>query len=232
MRAVVAVFARSHEYHMAKREQNGLSFLFTPAGPGQSQAVELWKRSRILFLLGAAGTGKTSCALGLALREVLNSDRKTLWLTRPQVECDEESGLLPGTLREKLLPWLGPFSDVVGALSDGTFADLERQLAHRLEVQPVGLMRGRTVHNGVLIADEAQNCTFNQLKCLVTRIGRGGRAIICGDTEQSDLFKAKDSPLAAVAKKLEQLDAVSVVRFNANADQLRDPILSDILRLL
>ena len=109
-----------------------------------------------------------------------------LMLTRPMVGCDEDLGFLPGNVEEKTLPWLLPFKDV---LADLTFDSWERmQEAVDVEFIPTGMLRGRTVSHGILIADELQNATASQIKCILTRIGRGGRIIALADPDQSAVF--------------------------------------------
>lgn len=218
---------------MAKSKvANELGFLYRPQSPAQEEAEELWRRSRILFLLGPSGCGKTACALGMSLKEVLKAEKSKLLLARPLVTCDEDIGHLPGDLLEKLAPWMGSFHDVFGSLSTSEWHNLQLQLQDRLELVQVGMLRGRTVRNGVLIVDEAQNCSFSQLKCILTRVGEGGRIVICGDTEQSDKFNKEYSPLQYVANKLVKLDTVAVVRFDSQMDQMRDPLVSEILSLI
>lgn len=214
---------------MAKAKKvEELGFTFTPKGKSQQLAAEVYRESRVLFLLGPAGTGKTGCALGLALNHILRTERMKLWLTRPQVTCDENCGFLPGDLKQKLLPWLGPFYDVFSSFSDSPWEQLEKSLSERLEIVPLGFMRGRTVRQAVLVADELQNATEPQLKCLMTRIGQGGKLVLCGDYDQSDKFTAKNSPLAKVAEKMKGVEGITIIRFDAE-DQLRDPLVTKIL---
>lgn len=209
-----------------------LNFYYKAKSPGQEEAEELWKQSRILFLMGPAGVGKTTAALGIALKEIFRNDKLKLILSRPAVDCEEQLGFLPGDLNEKLDAWMGPFRDVFDSLSGSDWAGLQHQLVNRMEVVSVGMFRGRTVRNGILILDEAQNCSYSQLKCILTRIGENGRIIICGDPEQSDRFPKQHSPLVYVANKLTNVDAVSKVYFDVETDQVRDPLVNEILERL
>lgn len=209
------------------------SITVEPRSPGQQMVMDLWPRSRILFLLGAAGVGKSHIALALATAEILSMPKKErgkLMLSRPMVTCDEPIGFLPGDLTEKTLPWLSPFQDVFGQMSFAKWESLAAEL--ELEMVPVGMLRGRTVRNGVLVLDEGQSLTPAQLKCALSRIGTGGRIVICGDPDQSDRYPPNKCPLVDTAKRLEKLDTVSVVRFHPVRDQLRDPLVSEILELL
>lgn len=216
---------------MANPPAAGVQVLLHPRSEAQRRAIDLWPRSRVLFLLGPAGTGKTAVALGLALAAVLRAaaPRLRLLLTRPTVACDEDLGYLPGDLGEKLGPWLAPFRDVLGDLSFAKWDDV--RAAADVELVPVGLLRGRTVANGVLVADEAQNMTAAQVKCLLTRVGRNGRLIVCGDPDQSDRFAPGRVPVLDAARRLADLDTVSLVQFTA-ADVVRDPLVGEILARL
>ena len=157
--------------------------VFTPKNDAQRKMQELWQSSRIIFAIGSAGSGKSHAALALAL-----TDRKgPLWLCRPAIACGEELGFLPGTLDEKLLPWMAPFADVLASMS---FDKLDKVIDHvNVEALSVGMLRGRTV-NGVLIVDEAQNLSKNQLVCVLTRLGLFGKIVICGDPDQSEIGRA------------------------------------------
>lgn len=213
--------------------KNELIVSFTPHNESQQLCVDLWARSRIMFLLGEAGTGKSHVAMALSLTEILNmeSQRKPmLMMTRPMVTVDdEEFGFLPGTSEEKLLPWLAPLSDVY---SEMTFAKWDKlQAAVDLQMVPIGMLRGRTIRNGVCIIDEAQDMSESQLKCALTRIGRNGRLILCGDPDQSSRYAKKNSPLLNAANKLFDLDTVATIKFTPD-DQVRDPLVSEILRRL
>jgi phosphate starvation-inducible PhoH-like protein len=209
---------------------DALDFLYRPLSPSQQLAEERWRDSRILFFFGPAGTGKSTAALGMAVREALKAvgreahNRQKIWLARPTVTCDEPLGFLPGDLGEKLQPWLAPLHDCFGDLSNSTWEMLEKTLS--IEAVAVGMLRGRTIRNGTLIIDEGQQLTYAQLKCAVTRLGRDSRICVCGDPDQSDIFDPKKSPLLDVAKRLAGLDEVAVVKFS---EQLRDPLISDIL---
>ena len=218
---------------MAKSKSDcPINLVYNSRNAAQEDAEEAWKRSRILFFIGEAGTGKTACALGLALKEVLKSAHGKLMLTRPMVACEEKLGYLPGDLEEKFGPWLGPFHDCFGSLSLNEWTELEKFLEKRMEIVPIGMLRGRTISNGVLIVDEAQNCSYSQLKCILTRLGTKSRIVLCGDPAQSDLFPEQHSPLNYVANSLTSVDVVSTVRFDGKTDQLRDPVITDILSRL
>lgn len=218
-----------------KRPLIGDCRLVDPKTSNQKKVVEYWPDATVLFLLGIAGTGKTHLSLGLALQDAFNYKRDNgpkpkIMLTRAMVGVDEEPGWFPGGVEEKLLPWLAPFVDVLGNLTHDKWENLREEVD--IELVPTSLLRGRTVgKNQVLIADEAQSMSYNQLKCLLTRVGKGGKVVVCGDPSQSDAFDAKTCPLADVAKRLNGLAGVSVVKFGKQ-DQQRSELVNAILERL
>lgn len=215
---------------MAKPKE--VNFLWTPKGPAQQIAKEVWRNNRIFFFVGPAGGGKTHCALGLALSEMFRSSTSKLYLSRPQITVGEQMGFFPGSLEDKLSVWFGPLHDVWSSMSgDEEWEKLEKFLGKRLELVPVGMLRGRTIKDGTLILDEAQNCSYAQLVCALTRIGDNGRIIFTGDAQQSDKFTKENSPLMDVCRRLYGIDEVAVVNFTA-ADQQRSELVNKMLEKL
>lgn len=206
-------------------------FFWEPKSESQRQAQSLFDKSRILFLLGSAGCGKTFAALALALRAYTRDPRQVerIYLTRPMVAAGEELGFLPGDLHEKVQPWLAPFDQALSRLVHGKLPP------NLLEPAPLGLLRGWTFYNSIAILDESQNCTIAQLKLFISRMGKGSRLIICGDPEQSDIEPSPRhdylTDLDFVADRLSDHPSVSVVDFPPG-DNLRDPLLTGLLRLL
>lgn len=196
--------------------------IYCPLNAGQRKLSQVWESTRIAILHGPAGTGKTHAAIGHAVTDMLERGRR-LMLARPLVTCDEEIGFLPGTLEEKLGPWMGAFSDVLGNMSKASMQWFTE--SDRVEFVQVGMLRGRTVQKCTLIIDEAQNLTESQLRCVLTRVGRDGRIVLSGDPTQSDIGQ---SELANVAKRIASLEGVSVIRFDEK-DQMRDPLVNWIL---
>lgn len=218
---------------MAKQKERDGYFSWVPRSPAQQLAKDMWKRSRIMFLIGISGGGKTSTALGLALSEIFRNDKLKLTLTRPQVAIgNQKQPFLPGDATEKLMPWLYPIYDVLEDMGSITFSQLSKSLHDKLELLSIPMARGRTIKNGILIVDEAQNLTYDEFKCILTRIGPNGRIIFTGDTSQSDIcVDPIKSPLYTVATKLEHLDTVSTIRFS-EVDQQRDELVNQILELI
>lgn len=218
---------------MAKAKQNAdaLNFFYKARSPSQKAAELAWKQSRILFFQGKAGSGKTSAALGMAIREALELKEKEerglykLWLARPAVVCGENLGFNPGSLSEKIEPWLAPLQDCFDSLSTSSWETLGKWV--KVEAISVGMLRGRTIRNGTLLIDEAQQLTENQMRCALTRLGEYSRIVLCGDSSQSDRFQPDECPFADAARKLSHLDLVSVVTFK---EQLRDPLIDEILK--
>ena len=214
-----------------KTAADSLNFIYRPRSKSQKDAEVAWKQSRILFFQGVAGTGKSSSALGMAIREALDArDREErgqykLWLARPAVVCGENLGFNPGSLDEKILPWLAPLQDCFESLSTSSWETLTKSV--KVEAISVGMLRGRTIKHGTLVIDEAQQLTESQMRCALTRLGEYSRIVLCGDTTQSDRFAADDCPFADAARKLGHLDTVSVVTFK---EQLRDPLIDQILK--
>lgn len=212
---------------MAKSKLSDLKIQWSPRGQAQQLAKELWRKSNVLIFNGAAGTGKTSTALGLALSEIQRTGNKLL-LSRPMVFCEEATGFLPGDLTAKVGAWLGPFKDVYGEMAgEGDWDKLLSTLGQSVEFVPVGMMRGRTIR-GVLVVDEAQGLSYAQLKCILTRIGDGGKIVLCGDPAQSDRFSEDTSPLMDVCRRLQGIDEIAVVNFT-QADQQRSELVNKVL---
>lgn len=139
----------------------------------------------IVFAVGPAGTGKTMLAVQNGIKLFQEGLIDKIIVTRPAVSVDEELGFLPGTLNEKMAPWIIPILDVFGEYYHQT--DIKRMLADGdLEVAPFAMMRGRTFKHAYIIADETQGCTPNQMKMLLTRIGEGSKMVITGDLDQAD----------------------------------------------
>lgn len=218
-----------------------LRALYCPTNASQKAFGLAYRTSDIVLGLGAAGTGKSHAALGLALTDLLSgkSPFRKLWLIRPLVSCDENLGAFPGNLQRKLTPWHAALGDVLDNLSH---AKPEELLSRGLiELVPLGLLRGRTISRGIAILDEAQNCTAGQLKLFLSRIGREGKLLLLGDPEQSDLrfpgrvrTGVRQRPgcaLTRLARLLSGMDRVGVVEFDGRQNA-RHALLPELLRRL
>lgn len=196
---------------------------------GQKQLLDAIERKSLVMALGPAGTGKTYLAIAKAV-EALESGRVgRIVLSRPAVEAGETIGFLPGALEDKLAPYLRPLYDALHDRMPGK--RLRALMAEGLiEIAPVGYMRGRTLNNAFVVIDEAQNCTFTQLKMLLTRLGWHSTMVVTGDPQQTDLL-SDHSGLSQCAERLAALESVGVVRL-ANEDIVRHPLVAEMLEVL
>ena len=200
----------------------------TGRSPCQVTYIKALATMQMVFGIGPAGTGKTYLAVATAAQKLISGQVDRIILSRPAVEAGEHLGFLPGSLQEKIDPYLAPLYD---ALYDILPAD---QVAKRLnsgeiEVVPLAFMRGRTLSHAFVILDEAQNATKIQMKMFLTRLGEGSRMAITGDPSQVDLPRGAVSGLAHAVKLLGQIKDVSVVKFT-NADVLRHKLVTQIVQ--
>jgi phosphate starvation-inducible PhoH-like protein len=196
---------------------------------GQARYIEELQRNDIVFSIGPAGTGKTYLAVAMAVDCLRSGKVQRLILTRPAVEAGEKLGFLPGTLYEKVDPYLRPLYD---ALLD--FLDSEKIIAYRekgiIEILPLAYMRGRTLNNSYIILDEAQNTTYQQMKMFLTRIGFNSKVVVTGDITQIDLEKRNDSGLLSIKKILgENIEGIKFIELQEE-DVVRNPLVRKIIR--
>jgi phosphate starvation-inducible PhoH-like protein len=191
--------------------------------------MECIDKQSMVLALGPAGTGKTYLAIAKAVEALEAGKIERIMLSRPAVEAGESLGYLPGDLEEKLAPYLRPLYD---ALSDRLGRKrLKTMLSDgSIEIAPVGYMRGRTLNNAFVVIDEAQNCTYGQIKMLLTRLGWHSTMVLTGDPDQTDLLPGM-SGLADIANKLEPLPDISVVRLQ-DRDIVRHPLVASMLTVL
>jgi phosphate starvation-inducible protein PhoH and related proteins len=196
---------------------------------GQAKYIELLANSdnALVFGVGPAGTGKTFLAVATGVAELQAGVRQRLIVTRPAVEAGEKLGFLPGTLEEKVDPYMLPIWDSLRELMGQE--QMERRMARgEIEVAPIAFMRGRTLKNAFVIVDEAQNTTIAQMKMVLTRLGRDSRMVVTGDPEQIDLPGSQPSGLKHALRILEQVDGISVHRLTS-ADVVRHGLVSRII---
>jgi phosphate starvation-inducible PhoH-like protein len=194
-----------------------------PKSYGQCKyMLALRSQKPIIVATGPAGTGKTMMACQLALEQYRF---KYVSLTRPIVAADEDMGYLPGDMERKMEPWTKPMYDIFEQhLSP-------MQIDRYIRIEPLGYMRGRTFTNSLIIADEMQNSTPNQMRMLLTRIGEGTKLVITGDLEQSDL--ETENGLKYLVDKLDHLDLEYIQHVNLNEDDIhRHPAVNEILKVM
>jgi len=200
-----------------------------PRSDNQRLLMEAIESKPLTIAVGPAGTGKTYLAIAAAVEALEAGTVSRIVLSRPAVEAGETLGFLPGDMREKLDPYLRPLWD---ALNDRLGAKRLRQNLDdgTIEIAPVAFMRGRTLNSSFVLIDEAQNCTYGQIKMLLTRLGWHSTMVMTGDPDQTDLLPEL-SGLGAIAQRLERLPDVAVVRL-ADQDVVRHPLVGRMLSVL
>lgn len=193
----------------------------------QLDYIRMLREKDVIFGTGPAGTGKTYLAMAIAVSELLAGNVSRLILTRPAREAGENLGFLPGTLEEKIMPYLRPLYD---ALDEMLTADEIQQFTEKkmIEVAPLAFMRGRTLNNAFIILDEAQNTTVDQMLMLLTRMGFDSRCVITGDPSQSDLPNHQPSGLVHALRKLGGIPEIGFAGFTAS-DVVRHPLVEKII---
>lgn len=200
-----------------------------PQNANQERLLNAIDTHNMVVAIGPAGTGKTYLAIAKAVEALEKGAVDRILLSRPAVEAGESLGYLPGALEDKLAPYLRPLYDALQdrmgakrlktALQDGT-----------IEIAPVAYMRGRTLNNAFIVIDEAQNCTYGQIKMLLTRLGWHSTMVMTGDPDQTDLLEGM-SGLGDIARRLDALEDVSVVRLT-DADIVRHPLVASMLSVI
>jgi len=210
------------------RDQGYLKTL-KPRSEGQAALLNAIDTANLTVALGPAGTGKTYLAVAKAVEALEAGKVGRIVLSRPAVEAGESIGFLPGAMEDKLAPYLRPLYD---ALSDRlSMKRVGALMAEGLiEIAPVGYMRGRTLNNAFIVIDEAQNCTYVQLKMLLTRLGWHSTMVVTGDPGQTDLLPSL-SGLSDIAGRLEAVPEISVVRL-AEQDIVRHPLVASMIGVL
>jgi phosphate starvation-inducible PhoH-like protein len=195
--------------------------------PTQASYVDAIDRYELVFGLGPAGTGKTYLAVAKAVERLVNGRVDRIILSRPAVEAGEQLGFLPGSMREKVDPYLRPLYD---ALYDMLPAPqvVKRLESGEIEVAPLAFMRGRTLANAFVILDEAQNTTAVQMKMFLTRLGENAQMVVTGDLSQVDLPKGTRSGLRQALEILDGVNGIAFVQFTT-ADVVRHPLVSRIV---
>src|SRR5450432_2451316 len=199
-----------------------------PKSVNQRRYVEAIEKHDMVFGIGPAGTGKTYLAVAMAISALLAKRVNRIILARPAVEAGERLGFLPGTLQDKIDPYLRPLYDALYDMLDPEKVDryLEKNV---IEIAPIAFMRGRTLNDSFVILDEAQNTTSEQMKMFVTRLGFNSKAVITGDVTQIDLPNARRSGLVEAMDVLKNVQGLSFVHFD-EADVVRHHLVQRIVR--
>lgn len=203
---------------------------FTPKNNNQEDAIRSINENQITILVGSAGVGKTLICSYSAIQALRKGYVDKIVISRPIVEAGEKIGFLPGSQEEKIHPYLIPIYDELRR-----FCSKEELLAWKaegkIEIIPLGLMRGRNFHNCFIVLDEMQNATKEQLVMAITRFGMNSKMVIDGDFTQSDLPKYVQGGLEYITTRLENVEDIGIIRFN-DADIIRNPIIGKILAKL
>jgi len=211
-----------------RRDQSFIRHI-KPRSDGQQLLMEAIENQALTLALGPAGTGKTYLAIAAAVKALDEGRIDRIILSRPAIEAGETLGYLPGSMEEKMSPYLRPLYDALADRMGGK--RLRQYMADgTIEIAPIGYMRGRTLNNSFVVIDEAQNCTYVQIKMLLTRLGWHSTMVITGDPDQTDLLPGM-SGLADIAEKLSTLSDIAVVRLSKE-DVVRHPLVACMLTAL
>lgn len=200
-----------------------------PRSEGQKRLMEAIEKNNLVMAIGPAGTGKTYLAVTAAVEAFEAGKVDRIILSRPAIEAGEKIGFLPGDLQDKMAPYLRPLYD---ALNDRMGLKRLKQCIEtgEIEIAPIGYMRGRTLNNAFVVIDEAQNCTYGQIKMIVSRLGWNSTMVITGDPDQSDLLDGI-SGLADMSRKLATIPGIAVENLR-ETDIVRHPLVAKMLEVI
>jgi len=210
------------------KQRNFGKKILAPKTVNQRKYLEAIERNDLVFGIGPAGTGKTYLAVAMAVSALINKQVARIILTRPAVEAGERLGFLPGTLQEKVDPYLRPLYDALYDMLDNDRVEklLERNV---IEIAPIAFMRGRTLNDSFIILDEAQNSTSEQMKMVITRQGFNSKMVVNGDITQIDLPPGRRSGLIDATEVLRGVEGISFVTFDER-DVVRHTLVQRIVK--
>ncbi|MBL7085293.1 MAG: PhoH family protein [Candidatus Omnitrophica bacterium] len=211
-----------------KIEVSGKRKYIAPKTAGQKKYIDAIRKSDIVIAIGPAGTGKTYLAMACAVQALIRQEVSRVILTRPAVEAGESLGFLPGDIYEKVSPYLRPLYDALYDMLE--IEKIERYMDRGIiEVAPLAFMRGRTLNDSFIILDEAQNCTPEQIKMFLTRLGFDSKTVITGDITQSDLPGGKPRGLLQAQEVLSGIEGIEFVYLNGQ-DVVRHELIQKIIK--
>lgn len=203
---------------------------FEPRTPKQQAQADVIDANDIAFCVGPAGTGKTHVAMAKAVEALQSGTVEKILIARPALESGEKLGYQPGDQNAKMAPYMRPLYDELDkAFGEGSYQRLLDD--GRLEIVPIGFMRGRTFAKAFIIVDEAQNCKFEQLKMAITRLGEGSKMVITGDPDQSDFEPKELSGLKPIVEAAEGIEGIGMHYYTA-ADVMRHPTVQRFVEKL
>ena len=220
--------------NMPKIEKTGDAIVFsvtgkpiTPRSENQLKLVHEFEKNDMIFAIGPAGSGKTYTAIALAVRALKNKEIKKIILSRPAVEAGEKLGFLPGDMKEKIDPYLQPLYDALQDMIPAVKLKEYMEL-NIIQIAPLAFMRGRTLNDAIVILDEAQNTTTQQIKMFLTRMGMNTKMIVTGDMTQIDLPPSQTSGLVQAMKILKNVKGISIVELSKK-DIVRHKLVTRIV---
>jgi phosphate starvation-inducible PhoH-like protein len=199
-----------------------------PKSVAQQRYLDAIRNEDIVFGIGPAGTGKTYLAMAMAVKALIDKQVRRIVLCRPAVEAGEKLGFLPGTMQDKVNPYLRPLYDALNDLLDMDRAQILMDRG-QIEVAPLAFMRGRTLNDSFVILDEAQNTTSEQMKMFLTRLGYDSKAVVTGDITQVDLPNRAASGLVEAMRLLAGIPGIEFCRFS-DVDVVRHPLVAAIIK--
>jgi phosphate starvation-inducible PhoH-like protein len=216
----------------AERTENVIVFSVTgrpiiPRSENQQKLVDAFAKNDLVFAVGPAGSGKTYTAIALAVRALKNKQSKKIILSRPAVEAGEKLGFLPGDMKEKIDPYLQPLYDALQEMLPAAKLKEYMELG-TIQIAPLAFMRGRTLNDAVVILDEAQNTTSQQIKMFLTRMGMNTKMIVTGDITQIDLPRSEQSGLIQSLRILGGVKGISFIELNKK-DIVRHALVTRIV---